>query len=143
MIKKASIITLLLLFFVSTTGLPLTIHFCNMTEKEISSTCSMHMPEKQIDNMQSACNEENPVDKTISLEMQNCCKTELIYAKVKDSFLSSNTETQNYLATGLNPVAEITTIQIPQTISTYSFIDISPPLRQNNHLYITNSTFLI
>jgi len=143
MIKKISILTLLIFFFVSTTGLPVTIHFCNMTEKEMSSTCSMHMPEKQVADTHSTCNEENPAEKNISIEMQDCCKTETIIASVEDSFLTSKTESQNKLLNELSPVSEFTIILIPQHISTYSFIDTSPHLLQSNKLYLTNLIFLI
>lgn len=143
MFKKVSILTLLLLFFVSTTGLPLTIHFCNMTDKVISDSCPMQKSEMQMENMHPACSSEKPSDDNVSMEKQDCCKTETIIAGVKDSFISDKTEIQKNLVTGFNPVSEFTDIFIPQTISVYSFIDTSPPILADNHLYNLTTVLLI
>ena len=143
MIKKISILTMLLLFFVSTTGLPLTIHFCNMTEKEMKNECPVQKSGMQTENMHSTCSSEKPSDDNTCMEMQECCKTETIIAGVKDSFISDKTEIQKNLVTELNPVSEITGILIPQTSSKYSYTGSSPPMPGSNHIYLYNSIFLI
>lgn len=143
MIKKISILTVLLLFFVSTTGLPLSIHFCKMIKKEVNSTCKMQMTEKKMEDMHSTGCENKNEDESVSAKKQNCCKVETIIAGVQDSFISGKTEAENNLTNQLFPIAEIPVVLISEEISTYSFIDTSPPLQHNNHLYLTNSILLI
>jgi hypothetical protein len=143
MFKKISILSLLLLFFVSTTGLPLTIHFCNMLNKEVSATCDMHMSSQQIGMMHEPCQDQNTNDNIVSLKTMDCCKTETIIAGVKDSFITNKTETQKILISDLMPVSSISVIDLSLKISTYSFIDTSPPPLTSNHIYIDNSILLI
>lgn len=143
MIKKISILTLLLLFFVSTTGLPLTIHFCNMMHKEANNTCKMHNAKKMMSEMHSDCCKKNDAKKAETIKKASCCKLETVLAGVKDSFISYKTESENNSVTKLFFVTEITPEPKSLNISIYSFIDTSPPLLQGNHLYLTNSILLI
>ena len=145
MFKKISILTLLLLFFVSTTGLPLTIHFCNMAanmEKMDMSSCSCHV--KNTNRMHKACSLFKSETKEISVKSQNCCDTEVSFIKhVKDSFLSNKTEIQKEVSIQKIHILTLPSISQRQTVSYFSFTDSSPPLLTSNHLYIYNSVFLI
>ena len=143
MIKKISILTLLLLFFVSTTWLPLSIHFCNMMKKEVSNTCKMHNSEKMMEDMHSNCCKKNDNKKTETIKKSDCCKLETVIAGVTDSFISYKTETDNASLNQLIPVSNISLNEESLKISDYSFFDTSPPLLQSNHLYLTNSILLI
>lgn len=145
MIKKISILTLLLLFFVSTTGLPLTIHFCNMAEsmgKMDMATCACHMHNS--DRMHKACSLFKVDTKRVSVKSQNCCDSEISFVKhIKDSFLSNKTEIRKELSTQEILVTAIPVIQQSQDFSYYTYADTSPPPLLHNQIYIFNSVFLI
>lgn len=114
-----------------------------MIKKEVSNTCKIHKAEKMLEDMHSDCCKSNNTTKSESVKKADCCKLETVIAGVRDSFISYKTESENNSVIKLIPVAEITFGQELTTISSYSFIDISPPLLQSNHLYLTNSILLI
>ncbi len=143
MIKKISILTILLLFFVSTTGLPLTVHFCNMVNKEVSATCDMGMSSIQMEMMHKACHEQRANDNIVSMKALDCCKTETIIAGIKDSFIANKTEPQKNSVSEVISLSIIPVVFSTQKIFTYSLIDTSPPSISSNHIYIYNSVFLI
>ncbi len=133
--KRISILTLALLFFASTTGLPLVLHYCEMMESVSLEICEMH-------KQSSCCGEESNANVYITSGYDPCCSTKLVDSSVKDNFVISKIEqTQKNLL----PVILI----INQT-DIYSFAsfnkfynDTSPPLLTDNHLYLTNSILLI
>ena len=140
--KKIYISLLSLVFFLSTTSLPMTIHLCKMMNTTDTKACAMctSAPVKK-----SCC--ETDVKGDVSIKRDNssdCCSTQLIDATVKDNFLSSKTENQD-----LNPVKFAPVIILPVEFFTcsklFSYIDIdtSPPNLQTNKLYLINSIFLI
>ena len=143
MFKKVSILTLLLLFFVSTTGLPLTIHFCNILNKEVKSACILHTPQKKTTEINCMCEKEESRTNITSIKEEECCTIKVVIAGVKDSFISNKTETQNQSVTIILPVTVTSLPKTEQEISTYTFIDTSPPLQQDNSLYLSNSILLI
>ena len=83
--KKISILTLTILFLVSTTGMPIWSHYCEMVGKYSLSECSDCKIEKvEID---SCCLENIPDDQyQLSTEDSNCCVDAFDYKKIEDNF---------------------------------------------------------
>ena len=146
MFKKVSILTLLLLFFVSTSGLPLTIHFCSMekTQKvEILQKCNCR--DNRSNQMHKACplSEIQNDAKDLSIKSQNCCESEAALKYVKDSFLTNNKNIQKEVSANKIIISIIPTIEIEQSTTFYTYTDTSPPPLTNNQIYIYNSVLLI
>ena len=144
MIKKASILTLLLLFFVSTTGLPFSVEFCNILKKEIKTECPLFTQEKENNELSCPFEKEKAANKSTStIKDEDCCSQELIVLGVKDSFIPNKTEARNQSVSVVLPISDYSLPETEQEISTYTFIDTSPPLLQSNSLYLSNSILLI
>jgi hypothetical protein len=134
MTKRIIILSFCMLFLVSITGLPLTIHFCKMMGSSFGNKkCGMCMMEGK---------HSKSLD-VISLRraMGNCCHTETLNNNVKDNFLSFNTE-MNFSSLG---VTMIYPVDCPfcSHISSIQFNDTSPPRLVSNNLYLFNSLLLI
>lgn len=143
MIKKASILTLLFLFFISTTGLPFSVEFCNILKKEIKTECPLFTHENESNVLSCPFEMEKAAHNSISFKNEDCCSLEFIIVGVKDSFIPNKTEAQNQFVTIVLPISDYSLPRTGQEISTYTFIDTSPPLLQSNTLYLSNSIFLI
>jgi hypothetical protein len=142
--KKISILSLVILFLVSTTGLPIYSHYCEMMEKMSSSECEVCMIEMQKVET-SCCSEEmNEELLTISAENPVCCQEEFVYNKVEDELLFNKTEITFFLSSE-NSVQPLTLI--PPTFEFSSeesfYCDSSPPFLINPEIHITNSVLLI
>ena len=143
MIKKTSILTLLLLFFVSTTGLPFSVEFCNILKKEIKTECPLFTQENENTELSCPFEKNNPATNSTSVKNENCCSQEFIIVGVKDSFIPNKTEARNQSVSVVLPISDYSLPETEQEISTYTFIDTSPPLLQSNTLYLSNSILLI
>ena len=89
--KKISILFLITLFLISTTGLPIWSHYCEMMGKKSLSECEMcNIEEVEIVSCCSEKTAENQLQFTS--ENSNCCIDEFDYKKIEDNFSqSSNT----------------------------------------------------
>lgn len=95
--KKISILTLTILFLVSTTGLPVFSHYCEMMQKRSISECEMCKVEmEKVES--SCCSEEIQGDKLqVSSEKSTCCIQEFDYKKIEDNFsLTLNTSVTSF-----------------------------------------------
>ena len=84
--KKISILTLTILFVVSTTGLPIWSHYCEMMGKRSSSECEMCKVE--MEKVETSCCSEEVSDNNLKLsaEKSDCCIQEFDYKKIEDDF---------------------------------------------------------
>ncbi len=137
MIRKILISTIVLVFFVSTTGLPLTIHFCSMSKTEMAH-CKMHSKCMHCEN------ENQSNSSVIKIENKDCCKIEFKYEAIGDKFLQINSQKDIQLK---NLIAIITVNLVECSNQNISFINnfsgSSPPQITGNHIYLDNSVFLI
>jgi hypothetical protein len=133
--KKITVISLILLFVISTIGLPLSINICTMLGTSQINLCKMN----------SGC-ENEPCQGSLNsgLTKEDCCKTELIDKSICDKYIQENVQkpiqVQNILLI-LNP-----DIPIENNLCLNSakyFNDTSPPSSLNNHIYLNNSILLI
>lgn len=108
MYKKISILTLTLLFLVSTTGMPVFSHYCGMSGKRSLTECEDCLVEMQLPET-SCCTEEIP-DYSLVFTSDNmiCCIDEFDYQKVEEVFSPSlNLNTINF-ATVVSEYVSIT-----------------------------------
>ena len=142
MIKKISISTLLLLFFVSTTGLPLSIHFCKMGSSAASQTCTIHNEMNK--KMHQSCNQDKEENSYFTVEKGSCCKTEIVNKPISDKFLQVDAQKHN-LKQNITPViiSDLAIGNNSPAITFNYFTDSSPPTLINNHIYLNNSVLLI
>ena len=138
--KKILISTLILLFLVSTTGLPVTINLCKMAAED-ADQCTMHQKP-----VRSMCCMEETSDNTlrISSAVPNCCQVSFVYNKVESEFVNSKTENNFYSAFQSFIVQiSINSDQLEITSNESFYTDSSPPFLIDPEIHITNSTLLI
>jgi hypothetical protein len=94
--KKILTISLTLLFLVSTTGLPIYSHYCEMMGKRSSNECEMCKAE--IDKVESACCSDEVQNNKLEISSENstCCVDEFDYKKIEDNF--SQTSNSNLIS---------------------------------------------
>ena len=88
--KKISILTLTILFVVSTTGMPIWSHYCEMMGKKSLTECQACAEEKE--ETFSCCSmEESDFEIQLKAKESNCCIDEFDYKKIEDNFFQSIT----------------------------------------------------
>lgn len=134
MTKRIIILTFCMLFLVSTTGLPITIHFCRMLSSvSVNKKCSMCGMERKQENSAQGTSIKKP--------MSSCCHTETFNNNVKDNFLSFNTE-MNFHSFSVMMICPVE-CSFCSYISSTQFTNTSPPGLLSNNLYLFNSILLI
>ena len=143
MIKKISILSLLLLFFVSTTSLPFTIHFCKMQKEMKDNMCRMEMNQSSSSGM-TCSGINNNDDGTQQVKQFPCCGTKTLDLSIKDQFLNNRSDSPQFVHL-LAVISLSNSIIVLEGLnnSGYSNIDISPPPRYDNNLYLNFSLLLI
>ena len=99
MMKKRILISILsLLFLVSTTGLPVTYHLCEMMQEKTLTECEVCMIEMQ--KVETSCCDEEKVEEPITISSENpiCCQDEFVYNKVEDEFIYGKSELTFFLS---------------------------------------------
>lgn len=144
--RKITILSLIFLFTLSTSGMPLILHYCGSMESltlwdsiNFGEQCEMHSPKVNV----ISCCESEPEDFTkIVSDYDNCCEDLIVDTSVKDNYLSSKTE--------LKSSVEITLLlslnfdlNINSVSHNLSIEDRSPPNLSSNKVYLSNSVFLI
>ncbi len=140
--KKLSLIVTLL-FFISTTGLPISLHYCQMQDSTSLSSCEMCLTEEN-EPENSCCEEES--DFSVQIKSDNsdqCCVTKVVDSSVKDGFLFVVNDVKIDIKNFSSFCIENTFLQTIQIGNGYfQNSDSSPPLTRNN-IYLLNSVFLI
>jgi hypothetical protein len=89
--KRIAILSLCLLFLVSTTGLPVTYHLCEMMQEKSLNECEICVVEVQITET-TCCNEEiSSLLLQISTTESKCCVESFTYNKIEDNFSYTST----------------------------------------------------
>jgi len=135
-LKKISILLFGLIFLISTTSLPLTLHMCKMAEKRSSEQC-----EKCIKEIQKPVSSSTNIK---NLGSSTCCSKQLIDSSVKDNFISSKVnlyDVKNMQLSVSFILAQEVLNKNPKLI--WSGEINSPPNLIQNPIYIINSVFLI
>ena len=142
--KRISILTLILLFLVSTTGMPVTYHLCLMMQEKSLNECDVCKVElERIET--SCCAEETMANpSTISSENPVCCHDEFVYNKVEDEFVANKSEVNFFsLSEKSIPIVSVIPPSVNFILEKSFYCDSSPPFLINPELHIFNSVFLI
>jgi hypothetical protein len=142
--KRISISILTLLFLVSTTGMPIWSHYCEMMQKRSISECEMCKAE--IEKIEPSCCSEKTMEYFITISSPNpaCCQDEFIYNKIEDEFLSNKIEAKIFVNSEHSIITNVSLADFTQSqfIQKY-LISSSPPKFLTNDIYLNNSVFLI
>jgi hypothetical protein len=144
MFRKTQIVSLILLFFISTTGLPAYYHYCEMMGKRSLSECEAC--KAKIENIESSCcsNETPEYPVTISSDQPVCCQDAFVYNKVEDQFLFNKSEINYFTSTQiLFHSVSLITPSVDFLLENSFYCDSSPPFLINPELNISNSVLLI
>lgn len=141
--KKKLIFIVTILFFLSTTGLPISLHYCQMQDSTSLASCEMCLTEEK-ESESSCCEEE--FDSSVQIKAENsdqCCVTKVIESSVKDGSLVLVKDVKNEVKNlNLFFINIISTPSLENRSLNFQFSDSSPP-RANNNIYLFNSVFLI
>lgn len=137
--RKIYILILLSIFFISTTGLPLTVNICSMKNLQSPKQCKMHM-----DNMQGKCHTDKSAGAVnMTKGMPVCCQIKIVDNTITDNFISLVNDTATKAPVKIILISGIinctSEIYLLNNINTSG----SPPLLSDNHIYLTNSILLI
>jgi hypothetical protein len=136
--KKISVISLILLFFVSTTGLPLTINICSLMDTPQADICEMHSEHKTCEY------EANKVSVKTEITKTDCCKTELIDKSICDKYLQASSQNSNLNHPSIVIINDNFLVNNNLLINPLRYFnDTSPPSLLNNHIYLKISILLI
>lgn len=141
MMKKFYISLLILVVFLSTTGVYSSFYNCEMMESSSADKCSMCQVE-ELQQPDKCCEMNDDYKETVKSEEPVCCDIKVVDEKLSDDFLvtfKNNSEKESSLKI-------ILVSENFENSNTFSKIDISvnahsPP--QNIPIYITNSVLLI
>jgi hypothetical protein len=128
----------LLIFLVSNTGLPLSLHLCQMMNEVSVDACEMCSTQKE---EKSCCSDDTAAEEITSVKT-SCCETIIAAEPIKDSYISAK-EYSDSKAVDLVILNEISILSDETDKFHYNEINASPPYYQNQVLYIINSSFLI
>lgn len=142
--KRLQILSFSLVFLVSTTGLPVTYHLCEMMGKKSLFECEMCKPIVE-EPQESCCSMENnnyPV--SISSSNSICCQEHFVYNKVEDDFLFNKSEIFSDYSVKIilnSTILKLNKVDLFNSANFYN--DSSPPFLINTDLNILISTLLI
>jgi hypothetical protein len=143
MAKKIYISLLALVFFISTTSIPVSVHLCSMMGLSNVESCSVCAAEKA-KTINSCCKEEIAGSVNIKKAGSACCSDKLIDSSVKENFISNANGQKD-----ISPLEYLSNVIISSDINTLSTAIVtrenihSPPIVNSNPVYLLNSIFLI
>lgn len=137
--RKIYILTLLGIFLLSTTGLPMTINMCNMDDMQASGQCKMTMNE-----MEGKCHEDTSTgDVNVTKDIPPCCQIKIVDNNITDNFISSVNDIGTKVTVKILNTFDVNIFNSEISLSYNIYTSGSPPLISNNHIYLTNSVLLI
>lgn len=136
--KRIFISIIIVLFLVSTTGLPITYHLCNAMKTVSLQSCGM------CENKSSdCCKEEIYGNKVLSSGNDLCCNTKFVANPLTEKYISSSIDIQKLdFKIFISPIPSQDLLSANLTKCSFAS-DISPPETYSNTLYLNNSVFLI
>jgi hypothetical protein len=136
--KKALILLLIISFQAATIGLPHVITYCSCKNYNCKDECTNTCNDSDCNELELNTNKGKEIFTSI-----DCCKTELEFNNINDSFLSEKTDSQN------NPFAITAVINLDyesangQRVSDNKFIISTQSFCSGIKIYLDNSVFLI
>ncbi len=141
--NKKLVILFIFTFFLSTTGVPISLHYCQMQGSLSLSDCGM-CSSAEVEEEPSCCETEDSYPIQLKSDIQNnCCELKVIDSSVKENFLLIKQEIRTDKTDLFFTIFNNETFQKLNVVSAYSsFCDSSPPLIRTD-IYLQNSVFLI
>ena len=141
--KKKLIILVVITFFLSTVGFPISLHYCEMQRTTSISMCEICAAENTKE-VKSCCEEDDYNSLLLKSDNSNqCCETKIIDKSISDNFLSFKVEIKQEHSLSIifldNSLANYSNKIIQSFLNQFK----SPPLSHLNALYLQNSVFLI
>lgn len=144
--KKINILSLIFLFTLSTTGMPLIMHYCGSMDSislwnsiQFGEYCEMHSQRVE----EPSCCESTQDKSADNIEYpEECCEDYVIDNSVKDTFFSSKLELNIYKEI-ISIIALSNNLIETKSENNICITDHSPPLIANNKIYLSISVFLI
>ena len=142
-LKRALILTITFTFLVSTTGLPVTYHLCQMMQEKSLSECQMCAMDDE--KIPSSCCEEETTNYTITITSENpvCCLNDFVYNKVEDEFVNNKTDVNYDYSVLLNQTFALIPNTFDFSLEGSFYSDSSPPFLISSAIHIFNSVLLI
>ena len=143
MMKRIFILSFAILFLVSTIGLPVYYHYCEMMQKKSLNECEVCAKEKE--EVSSCCSDEVSENTLrFSSDRPVCCQEEFLYNKVEDEFVINKSDMNSFSSTqylfhSVTLIPSATSFSIESSF----YCDSSPTFLINPELYISNSILLI
>ena len=141
--SKKLIILFIFTFLLSTTGLPISLHYCQMQGSMSLSDCEMCLTGESQEETSCCEKEDNYPIQLKNDTNDNCCELKVIDSSVKENFLPNKNElridktlfTLSLSATDLLQTSDYNK-------SNQNFCESSPPI-QKNDIYLKISSLLI
>ncbi|MFO7524559.1 MAG: hypothetical protein R6W68_03830 [Ignavibacteriaceae bacterium] len=137
--KNYIVIAFTLIFAIATTGLPLSLHYCEMMKSTSLDECSICITEIETP---SCCSLKSNGENLSSTKKSACCETVLIAQPIEDDYLITKTEIQIFQYNAQSYFPELIIENQFLDNSDIHFTSHSPPMPAE-HLFILNSIFLI
>jgi hypothetical protein len=136
--KKILILSLISVFFVSTTSLPVTVHLCRMAQTTKTCKCG-----KMGHCMMNCKIHPDKFSNQVTVK-NNCCTTKTIDTSVRSEYLSQKDDNNSNAKTFVVILTSSPDESSEHFLSDKKYFqDFSPPLYLSNNLYLNNSVLLI
>ena len=144
MFRKIYILSFVLTFFISTTGLPLTLHICKMMEMDKMNECSICNIDKNKIQL-SCCSDEIEAERNVITDYNDpCCELTIVDKKLSDKFFfSQNNSKEEFRLLSVSIENGNLNQNNFSLYTSNKFINESPPGLLTNHLYLNHSVLLI
>jgi hypothetical protein len=144
MIRKTQILSLMVLFFVATTGLPAFIHYCEMMQQKSLSECEMCST--KVEKVVTSCCAEELFNYPVSISSDKpvCCQSKFVFNKVEDEFIYNKSDVTFFSSIEklIQPITLVSPL-LDFSLQESLYCDSSPPFLISPDLNITNSVLLI
>lgn len=126
--KKFLTLSLIFAFTLSTAGVPVILHMCDITGSKSLVSCSECADEKQAAEAESCCSTENSASKSDEASFSHgknisCCSDQLAQIKIDDEFSASSVD------------------KVQQNITVVSVVSTSNTTQKNENYFLNDSGF--
>ncbi len=127
--KKFLTLSLIFAFLLSTVGLPVILHMCDITGSKSLVSCSECNDGQKAEESESCCNTENSASKSTENSFSHgknigCCSDQLAQIKIEDDFSVSSVD------------------KVQQNVTVISVVSTSNTTEKNENYFLNESDFI-